>query len=154
MEESQLKGQLSYCFFVDFKKAFDTIYEVFGREFMSMMGVKQGCVLLPILICQCLDQLKDFIQEASRRSLGKTSHWTFHSTASDYVEDVVLWPYSQLSRQNHLDTWCEYRGLTVMVVRTVKSVSQQPIVLWRGDDWNDSQFRIPSIHTWMSFGAW
>ena len=74
MEESQLKGQLSYCFFVDFKKAFDTIYEVFGRELMSMMGVKQGCALLPILICQCLDQLKDFIQEALRRSLGKTSH--------------------------------------------------------------------------------
>ncbi|MCO5590499.1 hypothetical protein L7F22_044469 [Adiantum nelumboides] len=144
-KKCRLKGQIMYCCFVDFQKAFDTIpranlwarmerlrvptylrravahmyrevrckiktQEGYSREFMSNMGVKQGCPLSPTLFGLCIDQLEEVITQCMK-------------------EEKMM---------NAVSDFCKTSGLAVNVTKTKVMVikthhtGNQPIIMYNG----------------------
>mgnify|MGYP000373750447 FL=1 len=114
---------LYYCFVyifhqVGFRRKKD---DGLSRELTSTMGMKQGCPLLPTPFSLRIDQLEEFILEASV-NMGKIQPSTLQNTIYDLCDNIVLLTYSKLILLKVFDTihntvhLCEHNVLAVNVL--------------------------------------
>ncbi|MCO5551454.1 hypothetical protein L7F22_004957 [Adiantum nelumboides] len=135
----------------------------FSQEFMSTMGVKQGCPLSPTLFGLCINQLEDFVGHVLEEEKDKPSIGAFTLLLLMYADDVVLFGYSIHVLQKLLHSvhaFCDATGLSVnvaktkvMMVRTHKT-ADQPILMYNGqslevvDSFKYLGINVPSNHAW------
>ncbi|MCO5579440.1 hypothetical protein L7F22_033295 [Adiantum nelumboides] len=135
----------------------------FSQEFMSTMGVKQGCPFSPTLFGLCIDQLEDFVGHVLEEEKDKPSIGAFTLLLLMYADDVVLFGYSIHALQKLLHSvhaFCDATGLSVnvaktkvMMVRTHKT-ADQPILMYNGqslevvDSFKYLGINVRSNHAW------
>ncbi|MCO5586433.1 hypothetical protein L7F22_040373 [Adiantum nelumboides] len=137
-------------------------HEGYSREFMSNMGVKQGCPLSPTLFGLCIDQLEEIITQCMKEEADMPKIGTIILLLLIYADDVLFSHHAHTLQKmmNAVSDFCKTSGLAVNVTKTKVMVikthhtGDQPTIMYNGhelevvDRFNYLGIDIPSNHAW------
>ena len=100
----------------------------FSKQFLSNIGVKQRCPLLPTLFGLCIDKLDEVVKKVARKQvLNNPIFMQNFILFLLYANDVVLFSYDVDSMQHLLgvlEEFCHSSGLAVNVEKTKRMAMQ------------------------------